>query len=149
MRRLACSMATIAVAFVLTIQFADRPANAQSAPASGGPVDGAILEDLVAANRILAGEGILDAYGHVSIRHPGNPNRYLMSRSLAPILVAAQDFIEYDLDSNPVDPSGRVSVLERFIQSEANIGHPPAAVAPPWGRRPRNIDSMTSTTCNG
>jgi ribulose-5-phosphate 4-epimerase/fuculose-1-phosphate aldolase len=91
---------------------------AQAPPASGGPVDPALLEDLVAANRILASEGVLDAYGHVSMRHPGNPNRYLLSRSLAPILVTADDIVEYDLDSTPLDPKGRSSVLERFIHGE-------------------------------
>lgn len=81
-------------------------------------------EDLVAANRILAREGIVDAYGHVSVRHPSNPNRYLMSRSLAPILVTADDIMEYDLDSNPVDPEGRRSVLERFIHGEIYKARP-------------------------
>ena len=61
-------------------------AAAQTPATSGGGVDAALVEDLVAANRILAEEGVLDAYGHVSIRHPSDPNRYLMSRSLAPIL---------------------------------------------------------------
>jgi HCOMODA/2-hydroxy-3-carboxy-muconic semialdehyde decarboxylase len=75
-------------------------------------------EDLVAANRILAQEGIVDAYGHVSVRHPSNPNRYLMSRSLAPRYVTGDDIVEYDLDSNPVDPEGRRNVLERFIHGE-------------------------------
>ena len=77
-----------------------------------------VIEDLVAANRILASEGVLDAYGHVSIRHPDNPNRYLMSRSLAPVLVTADDIIEYDLDSNAVDARGRTNVQERFIHGE-------------------------------
>jgi len=91
---------------------------AQTAPASGGPVSPAVIEDLVAANRILVNEGVLDAYGHVSIRHPGNPDRYLLSRSLAPVLVTADDIIEYDLESVPIDAKGRASVLERFIHGE-------------------------------
>jgi len=124
MTRLASSTALIAIALVLPIQIAERPAAAQTAPASGGPVDAAIIEDLVAANRILAGEGVVDAYGHVSIRHPANPNRYLMSRSLAPILVTAQDIVEYDLDSTPIDPRGGVSVLERFIHGEVYKARP-------------------------
>jgi ribulose-5-phosphate 4-epimerase/fuculose-1-phosphate aldolase len=89
----------------------------QTPLASGGP-DPTLIEDLVAANRILAAEGVLDAYGHVSVRHPGNPNRYLMSRSRAPILVTADDIMEYDLDSNPIDAKGRTSVIERFIHGE-------------------------------
>jgi HCOMODA/2-hydroxy-3-carboxy-muconic semialdehyde decarboxylase len=91
---------------------------AQATPASCGPVSAAIIEDLVAANRILVAEGVLDAYGHVSVRHPSNPNCYLLSRSLAPVLVTAADIIEYDLDSIPVDAKGRTSVLERFIHGE-------------------------------
>jgi HCOMODA/2-hydroxy-3-carboxy-muconic semialdehyde decarboxylase len=118
MMRLVGTMIVIAVALVSSVRMVERPAAAQTAPISGGPVDAAALEDLVAANRILAQEGVLDAYGHVSIRHPGNPNRYVMSRSLAPILVTAGDVMEYDLDSTPIDPRGRTSVLERFIHGE-------------------------------
>jgi HCOMODA/2-hydroxy-3-carboxy-muconic semialdehyde decarboxylase len=93
-------------------------ATAQAPLTSAGPVAPALIEDLVAANRVLAMEGIVDAYGHVSIRHPRDPNRYLMSRSQAPIYVVAEDIMEYDLDSTPVDPRGRVSVVERFIHGE-------------------------------
>jgi ribulose-5-phosphate 4-epimerase/fuculose-1-phosphate aldolase len=118
MIRSACFSVIATVAFVLAAGIEQRPATAQTLPTSGGPVGAALIEDLVAANRILAEEGVLDAYGHVSIRHPSNPNRYLMSRSLAPILVIADDIMEYDLDSNPVDPQGRTSVLERFIHGE-------------------------------
>src|SRR6516164_10596675 len=89
----------------------ERPATGQTPPTSDGSVDPALIEDLVAANRILAQEGVLDAYGHVSIRHPVDPDRYLMSRSLAPIFVTANDIMEYDLDSNPADAKGRRSVL--------------------------------------
>src|SRR5215475_6693205 len=106
------------VATVLLVAAASHVASAQTTPASGGPVSTTVIEDLVAANRILVGEGVLDAYGHVSIRHPSNPNRYLLSRSLAPILVTADDIIEYDLDSVAVDAKGRDSVLERFIHGE-------------------------------
>src|SRR5512136_3020189 len=87
-------------------------------PASGGPVDPALIDDLVAANRILADQGVLDAYGHVSIRHPANPNRYLISRAMSPANVTAADIMEFDLDSNPVDQRGRSMFLERFIHGE-------------------------------
>jgi ribulose-5-phosphate 4-epimerase/fuculose-1-phosphate aldolase len=93
-------------------------ASAQSAPASAGSVDGKLLDDLVAANRILVDQGVLDGYGHVSMRHPGDPNRFLMSRSLAPELVTVADIMEYDLDSTPVDPRGRTMFIERFIHGE-------------------------------
>ena len=82
---------------------------------SGGPVDPAVIEDLVAASRILAHHGVLDAWGHVSIRHPSNPERYLLSCARAPALVSAEDIMEFDLDSNPVDQQGRRMFLERFI----------------------------------
>ena len=59
---------------------------------SAGPVDTAIIDDLVAASRILAQHGVLDAWGHVSIRHPANPERYLLSRARAPALVLAPRF---------------------------------------------------------
>jgi hypothetical protein len=52
-------------------------------PSSVGPVDASLIENLVAASRILAHHGVLDAWGHVSMRHPGNPQRYLMSRARA------------------------------------------------------------------
>ena len=74
-----------------------------------------VVEDLVAANRILAGLGVLDGFGHVSARHPEHPDRYLLSRSIAPGLVTADDLIVFDLDSNPVDGDGRRPYLERFI----------------------------------
>jgi HCOMODA/2-hydroxy-3-carboxy-muconic semialdehyde decarboxylase len=76
------------------------------------------LEDLVAAYRILAAHGVIDAYGHVSLRSPRNPQRYYLARSLAPELVTEADLIEYDLDSRPLDDNGRESVRERFIHGE-------------------------------
>lgn len=74
-----------------------------------------ITNDLVVANRILANEEVVDAYGHVSLRHPDNPNRFFMSRSLAPDLVSEADIVEHDLDGNPVDGDTRPLYLERFI----------------------------------
>src|SRR2546423_15294627 len=76
------------------------------------------LEDLVAAYRILAEYGVIDAYGHVSIRSPENRERYFIARSLAPEVVQVEDVMEYDLDSNPRDARGRESVRERFIHGE-------------------------------
>jgi len=76
------------------------------------------LQDLVAAYRILATHGVIDAYGHVSLRSPRNPQRYYLARSLAPELVTEADLIEYDLDSRPIDDGGRESVRERFIHGE-------------------------------
>src|SRR5438094_2338414 len=94
------------------------------APASGGPVESTLLEELVIANHVLATQGVLDGFGHVSIRHPNNPDRFLMSRSLAPALVTAADVLEYDLDGNALDAGGRASFLERFIHAEIYKARP-------------------------
>jgi len=96
-------------------------ATAQTAPASAGPPDSKLIEDLVAAGRILADHGLLDGWGHVSIRHDKDSNRYLMSRGLSAELVTAKDIIEFDLDSRPVDTHGLpMSGLftERYIHGE-------------------------------
>jgi ribulose-5-phosphate 4-epimerase/fuculose-1-phosphate aldolase len=85
---------------------------------SGGPVDRAILEDLAAASRILAYQGVFDAAGHVSMRHPGHPERFLMSRSLAPQMITADDIMEFDIDSNPIDARGRNAFIERYLHGE-------------------------------
>src|SRR4051812_23058644 len=83
-------------------------------PLSANP---ALVEDLVAANRILADQGVLDAYGHVSVRSDRDPSRFLMSRSLAPQLVTAEDIQEYGPDSEPLGDT-RKPYLERFLHGE-------------------------------
>jgi HCOMODA/2-hydroxy-3-carboxy-muconic semialdehyde decarboxylase len=91
--------------------------SAQAAHAGDAP-DAKLLDDLIAANRVLADQGILDAYGAVSVRH-SRANRFLMSRSLAAELVTAADILEYDFSGEPIDPAGaRVSTPERYIHSE-------------------------------
>ena len=77
-----------------------------------------IVADLVAANRILAMEGVLDGMGHVSARKSGDGSRFLLARSMAPELVTADDVLEYGATGEPVDARGRQSYLERFIHSE-------------------------------
>jgi HCOMODA/2-hydroxy-3-carboxy-muconic semialdehyde decarboxylase len=99
------------------------PALAQ-APSPSGAVEPAAIEDLVAANRILADQGVLDGFGHVSIRHPNNPAKLLMSRSMAPALTTAADILEYDLACNAIDDRGRASFLERFIHCEVYKARP-------------------------
>jgi len=74
-----------------------------------------LLEDLVAANRILAEHGVIDAYGHVSIRSPDNPNRYLLSRARSPELVEEADIMEFEIDGTPVDRQNRPIYIERPI----------------------------------
>ena len=83
-----------------------------------------VLADLAAAARILADQGVVDGFGHVSLRHPSDPNRYFMSKSIAPALVTPDDLIEYDLDSNAIDAKGRASFLERFIHGEIYKARP-------------------------
>src|SRR5262245_17880260 len=87
-------------------------------PASAGTPDPSLIENLVAAYRILAQQGVLDGFGHVSARHNRADNRFIMSRSLAPELVTAADLIEFDLDGNAVDAKGRSLYSERFIHAE-------------------------------
>ena len=85
----------------------------------GKPVTTANIRiDTALGNRILANEGVLDAFGHVSMRHPANPNRYFLSRSRAPELVEPADILEYDLDSNPVKPTDQRLYAERVIHGE-------------------------------
>ena len=93
-------------------------------PKSGGPAAAALLADLAAASRILATQGVVDGFGHVSMRHPLAPDRYFMARSIAPALVTPADIIEYDLDSNPCNANGRNSFLERFIHGEIYKARP-------------------------
>ena len=82
-----------------------------------------LLEDLAAANRILAMQGVLDAYGHVSARSPRDPSRFHMSRSLAPQLVTEADIQEYGADSEPIGDT-RKPYLERFIHGEIYRARP-------------------------
>src|SRR5215471_3756746 len=97
---------------------------AQAQSSSAASVAPSVIEDLVAANRILADQGVLDGFGHVSIRHPANPTHLLMSRSLAPALTTAADILEYDPDCNAIDDRGRASFLERFIHCEVYKARP-------------------------
>src|SRR5258708_6789601 len=101
---------------------AGMPALAQ--PRSAGAPDPKLIEDLVVANRGLSDQGVVDGFGHVSVRHDKDPNRYLMSRSMAPALVKADDILEYDLDSVAVDAKGRALYLERFIHGEIYKARP-------------------------
>lgn len=123
MRRLALGM----VAWLALV--GPAPAQAQtvapaSVPAGRLAVDPGLLADIAAASRILADFGVLDGFGHVTARHPTNPNHFLMSRSLAPALVTVDDIMEFDLDGNAIDPRGRAVFLERFIHGEVYKARP-------------------------
>jgi len=91
---------------------------------SAGPPDPQLLEDLVAAYRILAAQGVVDGYGHVSARHDKSPDRFLISRSLAPQLVTQTDIVELDMDAVPVTENAPKLYLERFIHSEIYKARP-------------------------
>ena len=111
-----------AVALALLSGLSPTSAQTPGTPIPG--VDPALLEDMVIGSRVLADFGVLDGFGHVSARHPTNPNHFLMSLSLAPALVTADDIMEFDLDGNPVDARGRTVFLERFIHSEIYKARP-------------------------
>jgi len=83
-----------------------------------------LLYELAMANRIVAHEGVLDAFGHVSIRHPSNPSRYFLSRSRSPELVEVADIYEFDLDSQPVVTPKQAMYSERVIHGEIYKARP-------------------------
>src|ERR1700728_1919741 len=74
-----------------------------------------LIEELALANRILGHEGVLDAFGHVSVRHPGDPGRYLLTRSRSPALIEPADILEFTLDSEPIKPPKVHMYAERVI----------------------------------
>jgi ribulose-5-phosphate 4-epimerase/fuculose-1-phosphate aldolase len=74
-----------------------------------------VLEEIVTANRILAREGVVDSFGHVSARHPDNPQRFLLSRARAPDCIEVDDIMEFTVEGEAVDARGRAPYLERFI----------------------------------
>jgi ribulose-5-phosphate 4-epimerase/fuculose-1-phosphate aldolase len=76
-----------------------------------------LIRDLVVANRILAHENVVDAYGHVSVRHPTDPRRFLLATSIAPEMVAEDHIIEFNADGTPVRDDGRLLYHERFIHA--------------------------------
>src|SRR5450631_3337247 len=112
----------LALVVAFALPFASTQTRAQT-PAT--PVtDAALIDDIVTGSRVLADFGVLDGFGHVSARDPNNPSHFLMSRSLAPALVTADDIMEFDLDGNAVDARGRSLFLERFIHSEIYKARP-------------------------
>ena len=108
----------------LTFLIMPQLAAAQSSPAIVALSEAAAIQDLALASRILANEGVLDAYGHVSMRHPSDPKRYLMARSLAPALITPADILEFDLDSKPVRPTQARLFTERFIHGSIYQARP-------------------------
>ncbi len=99
---------------------------ASSARSSTKPLDAdpALIDDLVAANRILFAQGVVDGFGHVSVRHDKRPQHFLLSRNMAPSLVTTADILEYDREGEPVSADGPHVYLERFIHSEIYKARP-------------------------
>src|SRR5688500_7503061 len=83
-----------------------------------------VLADLVIANRILAHEDVVDAYGHVSVRHPADPKRFFLARSLAPSMVGREDIMQFDLEGRPLEGDARQPYLERFIHAAVYEARP-------------------------
>lgn len=124
---------------------ADAPASVH--PDRGTPAaapSAELVRDLVTANRILFRHRVVDAFGHVSVRHDKDPDRFLLARNMAPALVTAQDIVEFDLDGTPVNAGGRPIYLERFIHGElyrvrgdvAAVVHSHAPAVVPFGVSP-------------
>ena len=100
-----------------------KPPRVAGMTAAGG-ADPGLIDDLVAANRILYQEGVVDGFGHVSVRHDRDPGRFLLARSMAPGLVTAADILVFDRDGNAVDAGAPAAYLERFIHSEIYKARP-------------------------
>src|SRR5258706_4744061 len=110
-RIISCTAAALAVAGIITTH-TSAPQRGRGAAA---PAARQILDDLVVGNHILATEGILDGMGHISVRSDRRPDRFFLSRDLAPALVTAEDLVEYDLDGNSMERRMRQGCQERFI----------------------------------
>ena len=76
------------------------------------------IRELVDANHILFDQGVVDGFGHVSVRHPDRSDRFLLARSMAPALVTERDVLEFDMEGAAVEEGGPAAYLERFIHSE-------------------------------
>jgi HCOMODA/2-hydroxy-3-carboxy-muconic semialdehyde decarboxylase len=112
-RIMSCIAAALAVAGIIATQTSAQ----QRGRGAAAPAARQIIDDLVLGNRILAHEGILDGLGHISVRSEQNPERFYLSRDLAPALVTAADLVEYDLDAKSMETPVRQGYQERFIHA--------------------------------
>jgi len=103
---------------------APSPSAPSQGPASGGPVDPSLHLDIAIGSRICATEDVFDAYGHLSVRHPDAPDRFLMTRSMPPALATSDDVVELDLESNGCAGNTKPLFLERFIHGEIYKARP-------------------------
>ena len=88
------------------------------------PADPALIDKVVLANRILYRQGVVDGFGHVSVRHDRSPDHFLLARNMAPALVRREDIVTFDLDGAALDAAGRRVYLERFIHAEIYRARP-------------------------
>ncbi|MFY9989533.1 MAG: class II aldolase/adducin family protein, partial [Rhodoplanes sp.] len=104
------------------------PLNSRKAPAGAGSrtttADRDLVDDLVVANHLLFDQGVVDAFGHVSVRHDQRADRFLLACNIAPGSVTADDILEYGLDGEPIAPDGRRLYAERYIHSEIYREYP-------------------------
>jgi len=107
-------MLTVLVLGALSMRLLVQAVAAQT---DTGATDTTLFDDLTAANRILYDQGVVDGFGHVSVRHPKDPTHFFMARSMAPALVTPADILAFDLQGEPIDAKGRAVYLERFIHS--------------------------------
>ena len=101
--------------------------NVRDGATPGAPASAALIDDLVVANHILFDQGVVDAFGHISVRHDKDPARFLLARNMAPGRVTRADIVEFTLDGTAVDANGRKVYLERFIHGEIFRRHPRVA----------------------
>lgn len=114
-------LCALALGFALTTA---EPASSQQPGTGAADPDAQVIDDLVKANHILAKEGVVDGFGHISARSLKDPKHFYLSRSLAPSLVTAADIMEFDENSRPVDQRGRQMYSERFIHGEVFRARP-------------------------
>jgi ribulose-5-phosphate 4-epimerase/fuculose-1-phosphate aldolase len=117
-------LAVLFAAIFAVVLGAPRISSAQSGGSATGSGDPALITDLVYANRILYDQGVLDGFGHVSVRSPNNPSHFFLSRSMAPALVTANDIVEYDAQGEPVKPGSPNGYLERYIHAAVYRARP-------------------------
>ncbi len=113
MRSRGHALSALCGAVALAVALACGPAGAQ-----GNSDLKELIDDLVAANQVLAKAGVVDSFGHVSARHPANPDRFLLSQAKSPARVTADDIMEFDLDGRTIDGRDRPTYSERFIHAE-------------------------------
>ena len=122
--RLPVHLVGAVLALGIIAPIAPTTASAQATKPAAEDPHGKALADVVLANHILADQGVVDGFGHVSIRDPADPNKFLMARSMAPELVTPADVLEHDLDGNTTAPPTTKLYLERFIHAEIYRARP-------------------------